>query len=362
MASQRAVHHFVSPEKEVDAGIWTLFSGATLFLSFRIWCKVRRHYGLWYDDWILLVSWLVLLATDILITYEMATGYVSKDWDDRMLVLISISSCGTTMGQTWSKSAFAVTLLRMSNTWQRTVLWIGILTLNVFMVLKIFVSWAEYCGKSHYQNYWRMQGFCVDYNFMKSAKRVGNIWNIIMDFVLALFPWMLTWRLNISKWEKIGLCGTMSLGIIIAIISAVRQAWMDDPTTSHYDDWYFWHQGLSMVWYSAEVTGTIMVQSIPVMRTLLRDTMKTLTSKRLRDAEDGRTATHPKRTPLCCIYGGVSDTDTGHVVLQDFDTTSRKGSVSSSISLSPSEVSRAIEASRTKPLARPPSGTIWAQA
>lgn len=62
---------------------------------------------------------MVLLATDVLITYEMATGYVSKDWDDRMLLLIAISSCGTTIGQTWSKTAFAVTLLRITNKWQR---------------------------------------------------------------------------------------------------------------------------------------------------------------------------------------------------------------------------------------------------
>lgn len=50
----------------------------------------------------------------------MGTGYVTKTWDDRMLILITISSCGTTFGQTWSKTAFAVTLLRITNKWQKT--------------------------------------------------------------------------------------------------------------------------------------------------------------------------------------------------------------------------------------------------
>jgi hypothetical protein len=60
-----------------------------------------------------------LLATDSVITYEMATGYVEKTWDDRMLLLISVSTSGTTVGQTLTKTAFAVTLLRFANKWQR---------------------------------------------------------------------------------------------------------------------------------------------------------------------------------------------------------------------------------------------------
>lgn len=40
------------------------------------------------------------------------------------------------------------------------------------------------------------------------------VYNIIMDFVFALFPWMITWKLDMRKNEKIGLCLTMSLGVV----------------------------------------------------------------------------------------------------------------------------------------------------
>ena len=50
-------HKFVSPWTEMNAGLWSLFMGATLFLALRIWCKVTKRYGLWYDDYILTVSW-----------------------------------------------------------------------------------------------------------------------------------------------------------------------------------------------------------------------------------------------------------------------------------------------------------------
>ncbi|KAM3076812.1 hypothetical protein ACMFMG_003720 [Clarireedia jacksonii] len=290
MSSTRAVHHFVSPQKEVNAGLWSLFAGTTVFLGLRIYCKLRRG-GLWWDDYILFASWAVLLATDTLISYEFATGYVVKTWNDRMLILVSISSCLTTAGQAWSKTAFAVTLLRMTNWWQRAICWAIIIILNVILVLKVFVDFAKYCGKPANQNWWRMSGFCIDYEPVQNIKQAGNIFNIVADFVLALFPWMVTWKLKISKKEKIALCVTMSLGIVVAIISAIRTAWMVNPKINAYNDYYFWRQGLSMVWYSSEVAGTIMVQCVPVMRPLVQEMHTSLTSAKLDGDTKRRTIT-----------------------------------------------------------------------
>ncbi|KAF3005222.1 hypothetical protein E8E14_001332 [Neopestalotiopsis sp. 37M] len=298
----------------------------------------------------------------------MNTGYVSKTWDDRMLILITISSCGTTIGQTLSKTAFAVTLLRLIQESQKILVWFCIVTLNVLMVLKVFMNWPKYCGNKDYQNHWRMQGFCVDYGIATGVKIAGNIWNIVMDFALALFPWIVIWKLNIKRWEKVGLCATLSLGIIVAIISAIRQAWQDNPANSKLDDWYYWHQGHSMIWYSAEVAGTIMVQCIPVMRTLFGEVNTSRrTGRKLNDAEEGRNITSdPRSRPS---LGGTlrpsttADTDIA-AVFEDDDFPlatlradgNRRGAVISQVSMTPSEVDRAIEASRTQPLEWPLSG------
>lgn len=53
------------------------------------------------------------------------------------------------------------------------------------------------------------------------------VYNIIMDFAFALFPWIITWKLDMRRHEKIVLCATMSLGMLIAIVSAVRTGWKD---------------------------------------------------------------------------------------------------------------------------------------
>lgn len=48
---------FVNPESQVNWGIWTLFVGATAFLALRVWSKMHRRHGLWWDDHILVASW-----------------------------------------------------------------------------------------------------------------------------------------------------------------------------------------------------------------------------------------------------------------------------------------------------------------
>jgi hypothetical protein len=88
-------HHYVDPSVQLNAGLWSLFAGATVFLALRIWIKITRRHGLWYDDHILLVTWvrgslryfthpeprltssqLILAINNSLISLEFATGYV----------------------------------------------------------------------------------------------------------------------------------------------------------------------------------------------------------------------------------------------------------------------------------------------
>lgn len=272
---------FVDPSSQVNWGIWTLFVGATAFLTLRVWSKMHRRHGLWWDDHILIASWLVLLATNIFITIELATGYVSETWDDRMLILVSISSCLITVGQTLSKTAFAVTLLRITESWQRYALWVIIVSLNLYLVILLFLNWVNYCGQDVY--WWKMPAVCAPYDTIFQIKIGQNVFNIIIDFVLSLFPWLVTWKLRIERYEKVGLCVAMSLGTIIAIFTSVRTWYMLDPNLNTYDSWYVWRQGHTEIWYQAEVAGTIIVQTLPVIRLIIQDLQISLMSTKLNE-------------------------------------------------------------------------------
>lgn len=120
---------------------------------------------------------MLLLANNALIIHEFATGYVLKDstesWDDRMHILINISSCGTLIGQALTKTAFAVTLIRISNQWQQYVLWFCILSMNLYMVVKVIFQWAKVCDKDSYDVWYRLN-FCIGWKFRDSFKEGGN--------------------------------------------------------------------------------------------------------------------------------------------------------------------------------------------
>lgn len=53
----KPVISYVNPSVELNAGLWTLFAAATTFLGLRLWSKVKQRHGLWYDDHILITSW-----------------------------------------------------------------------------------------------------------------------------------------------------------------------------------------------------------------------------------------------------------------------------------------------------------------
>lgn len=105
-----------------------------------------------------------------------------------------------------------------------------------------------------------------------------------MDFIFAAFPWIITYNMDMKRKEKIGLCLTMSLGMVVAIESAIRNEWKYDGNGK--DRWYFWRLAMSNIWYNSEITGTIIVQCVPVLRPLVQDICVSLRSKRLGSTTD----------------------------------------------------------------------------
>ncbi|KAF2233432.1 hypothetical protein EV356DRAFT_568080 [Viridothelium virens] len=86
--------------------------------------------------------------------------------------------------------------------------------------------------------------------------------SIISDFILALFPILLLWNVQISRRTKIGLCSLMALGLCTAGLCMVRTIlnWEnenEDPTWESVPNWAF---------RSWEVTVGITAACIPAMR------------------------------------------------------------------------------------------------
>lgn len=46
----------------VNTAVWCLFGAATIFIALRLYCKFSKHRGLWWDDHVLIASWVCQLC------------------------------------------------------------------------------------------------------------------------------------------------------------------------------------------------------------------------------------------------------------------------------------------------------------
>lgn len=52
---------YYNPAVQIYIGLWCLLAGASVFLALRLWCKITRRHGLWYDDYVLIFAYVSIL-------------------------------------------------------------------------------------------------------------------------------------------------------------------------------------------------------------------------------------------------------------------------------------------------------------
>lgn len=199
---------------------WSLASFAAAFLAARLYVKISFKKGLWWDDWLLIASlvmcFLVCIITTILIE-EFGMGNHSYDvniYDPTKWILLLDSRATTTLtALAWTKTAFAVSLLRLTTGKTKAFAWFLIVTLNVALGFSAMVPWIQ-CRPVTKRWHPDLEGECWPLT-------VGiNIWigtgalSSLSDFVLAVLPWTFLYSLTLRKKEKVGICVAMSMGAV----------------------------------------------------------------------------------------------------------------------------------------------------
>ncbi|KAI1761235.1 hypothetical protein GGR53DRAFT_522519 [Hypoxylon sp. FL1150] len=265
------------PDKgpNILAALWTCCPLACMFLSLRLYCKIKRHVALQCDDYLLIVSWVTQLACSVLVSINVAAGFgkhtadVIAEHGPKSIVPITLRE--TIVGflmmlaTVWSKTSFAVMLLRVTPGRTKIVLWTIIVTMNVFMTvsaLSIFLQCSP-ISKSWNEH---LPGTCWP-TFNLVANMFSSAYSALMDFVLALLPWPLIWHLKMKVKEKIGVAVAMSMGVCAGGTAIVKCYYLQRP---HGMD-FFYEGGNLVIWGSAEVATTIMAASIPMLRVFVRD-------------------------------------------------------------------------------------------
>ncbi|KAI8958239.1 hypothetical protein F5Y11DRAFT_336747 [Daldinia sp. FL1419] len=243
-----------------------LLAGA--FIATRVAIRNSSAKGVGIDDWLLIITWIVQITFVCVITVSCAYGFgqhntdLSKP-DQRMatkteLIAQFVISCA--MGL--SKAAVGMFLMRIVvKTWHKAVLWFWISTMmgwSILLGVTVFVQCVPF--ESLYDERVPRQYCTLD---LTTIAYIMCSWSAAMDFFLAGFPWMVLWKLNMQKKEKVTICVSLSLGLLAGICGVVRTTGL--YVLSHTSD-YLFATAESVMWTSSELTITLICVSVPVLR------------------------------------------------------------------------------------------------
>ncbi|KAK4031333.1 hypothetical protein C8A01DRAFT_51553 [Parachaetomium inaequale] len=182
---------------------WGLTALASAFLGLRLYCKLNIRRGLWWDDWILIAAWCTIVATNAITTVLVNDfKYGRHDWDleiydpVRFIIVIYSRATITITAAVWTKTAFALTLLRLTTGMTKAFVWFIIISMNIAMGFAAMVPWIQ-CKPL-------AKGWIMDLPAYSAA----------MDFTLAILPWTFIWNILLRSKEKIGVVVAMSMGAV----------------------------------------------------------------------------------------------------------------------------------------------------
>ncbi|KEZ38718.1 hypothetical protein SAPIO_CDS10744 [Scedosporium apiospermum] len=269
VAQPQLPHNEVVTELKVI--IWILIGLASVFFTLRIYCKKSRGRNLWWDDYMLLISWLAILTSGSLITVAAGYGFGKHIYDfpnatfADLLFTLNLSGSFSTLSAAWSKTSFAFTLLRISDSGRvRKFIWFVIISVNVTMHTAAILMWLQCTPVARTSNPW-IEGTCWNKWVIVIFNSVVSAYSGMADISLAVLPWKIIRRNTMNYKERIGMLVCMSMGVFAGLTSLAKT-----PTFPAMADSDMINTVPLVILGVAECAVTIMAASIPVLRALLR--------------------------------------------------------------------------------------------
>ncbi|TEA11970.1 hypothetical protein C8034_v007095 [Colletotrichum sidae] len=246
---------------------WTMFGVATIFLGLRIYCRAVRTRKMWWDDYLLLVGWLLLLVVDILQTVIYQKGYLVTTLTGPVIMPANLAS-DTIMklALAFAKTSFALTLLRFTDGWARYVVIVVAFTMDATCIAHSALVWRGNCGAPDPHTFEP----CWSADSGLWMNMGGSIISALTDFILAMIPIKVVWGLQMIKREKAGVVIAMSIGCLagsVALVKAVEAHAAAEAVGTEFSR----KLAILSIWIHAEPNAAIVACSIPVLRVLLRD-------------------------------------------------------------------------------------------
>ncbi|GAB7365953.1 hypothetical protein MBLNU230_g7281t1 [Neophaeotheca triangularis] len=182
-----------------------------------------------WDDGLSVASGVVLIGAAATGTWSTLEGYGRATEDvlaidprlvPRALLARIISQAFMIVGIATSKASVAAFLLRIvAVQWHKAVLWFTMLSLAT---LTTIINVLNFLQCTPPRETWERTGDGYCWLDITPPSLTLGIYCTIVDFGLALFPWLVVWNLNMPKKDKINIGSALSLGVLAGIAGAIR--------------------------------------------------------------------------------------------------------------------------------------------
>ncbi|EAA34165.1 hypothetical protein GE21DRAFT_3658 [Neurospora crassa] len=299
---------------------------ATVCMSMRFYSKRLSKTKYFVDDWVLLFAWIVATAYIVLALYDTkyGLGFHTSDikslgpavyrpmFDKNHMIQLPLLFTGITI--CWvSKLSFFITLLRLvRNKTQKTVLWIAMTTSSVFLFSLSIVQPFAQCGSVLVALLNEDDSkHCVPHNITVPMTLAAYAFAALTDFLLAMVPTLVVWKLQMQRQQKIAIICAMSTGCLAGVVAILK-------VIKTYETFFLGQQelyaaGLGIALNSVEVSCTVIGASIPFIRLLVPKLTKEKKNKRpdgevvaMRDLQDDNNQQRRKEVPVRSWYGASS--------------------------------------------------------
>ncbi|KAK7975372.1 hypothetical protein PG989_013835 [Apiospora arundinis] len=252
---------------------WALTAVGSFFVLLRFYCRLFRSHMFLFDDLLILIAWILLLAQTTMSAYGVGLGTGEHIWNIRpelsesLLMLQDINTAPSVLAVAFSKASAGVSLLRLLTLkWQRVLTIFIIVSIAVLMSGIIVLTYIQCIPIQKHWDY-KVPGNCWPPYIVAKFGIAASIWSGVMDVVLALMPMPVILGLQMNKREKLGVAIALGFMVFAGASSFIKASTLinlssTDPT---YD------VASVIVYGTAEIAVTIIAACIPVLRVLIRD-------------------------------------------------------------------------------------------
>ncbi|KAF8862786.1 hypothetical protein BDZ45DRAFT_798959 [Acephala macrosclerotiorum] len=251
--------------------MWVETMIALVFVLARMYTRTRLVRSLGWDDHLTNISMFLFFGYTILCTVAATNGFGNHLTDlglTQGVKAIKLEIAGQTFNIAaiaTSKSSVAVFMLRIViQKHYYWILWFCILSIS-FVCASCIIFMYTQCTPLESVFNPTLPHTCY-LNFTTNAIFSGS-YTAGMDFVLAIFPWFVLWKLNMRRKERLTIALGLSLGVFAGTCGIIRAVELQGIGGK--SDYTYLTLPL-ILWGSTELLICILCASIPTLRPLYK--------------------------------------------------------------------------------------------